>query len=161
VVTDVDGGGIYIALGSNLGNREAHVRSALILLQEDGQVRVVRCSSLHETEPVGGPAGQGMYLNAVAEVMTELPPRQLLSRMLQVETRLGRVRSVPNAPRTIDLDLLLYGNAVLDEPDLAVPHPRMWERDFVMKPLAEVCAPERIAAVRALGGTGAGVPLGR
>lgn len=145
-------GGIFIALGSNLGDRARHIREALAELAKAGDIRVVACSTLHETEPVGGPPGQPRYLNAVAELATELGPRELLTRMLAIEQRHGRERSVPNAARTLDLDLLLYGGTVVDEPDLHVPHPRMWERTFVMEPLEEVCGRERLAAMRALRG---------
>ncbi|MFQ5806632.1 MAG: 2-amino-4-hydroxy-6-hydroxymethyldihydropteridine diphosphokinase [Phycisphaerae bacterium] len=136
--------GIFIALGSNLGDREGIINSALRELEEQNDIRVVRCSRLHETEPVGGPPGQRRYLNAVAELETKLPPRELLMRLLAVERRHGRQRSVPNAPRTLDLDLLLYGERVIDERNLTVPHPRMWERPFVMQPLREICDPKTL-----------------
>ncbi len=138
----------YIALGSNLGDRKANLDAALAALSADGNIRVVRCSSFHETEPVGGPPGQGKYLNAAAELDTSLSPRELLNRMLAIESRLGRVRSVPNAPRTIDLDLLLYDQEVINEPGLIVPHPRMWGRPFVMKPLAELLSPAQLLDLR-------------
>jgi 2-amino-4-hydroxy-6-hydroxymethyldihydropteridine diphosphokinase len=131
-------GGIYIAVGSNLGNRAGHIEAALHELEEHGDIRVVRRSTLHETEPVGGPAGQPRFLNAAAELATALEPRALLARLLEIEQRHGRERVVPNGPRTLDLDLLLYGDRVLDEPDLQVPHPRMWERAFVLAPLGEI-----------------------
>ena len=146
----MDSGGIYIALGSNLGDRMAHIRTALTELAEEGDIRVLRCSSLHETEPVGGPAGQRRFLNAAAELATELPPQTLLGRMLAIEARHGRVRTVRNGARTLDLDLLLYRDCRVDEPDLTVPHPRMWERAFVVQPLAEICSPHRLEAARRL-----------
>ncbi len=142
--------GIFIALGSNLGDRAAHIRDALRELAEAGDIRVLACSTLHETDPVGGPPGQPLYLNAVAELATELEPRALLKRMREIEQRHGRDRTVRNGPRTLDLDLLLYRDRVLAEPDLTVPHPRMWEREFVMRPLREVCDPARLAAARRL-----------
>jgi 2-amino-4-hydroxy-6-hydroxymethyldihydropteridine diphosphokinase len=135
----VDQGGIFIGLGSNLGDRAGHIRDALRELAEAGDIRVVACSRVHETEPVGGPPGQPPYLNAVAELATDLAPRDLLVRLLEIERRHGRQRGVPNGPRTLDLDLLLYRDLVVDEPDLCVPHPRMWQRSFVMEPLAEIC----------------------
>jgi len=101
-------------------------------------VRVVRVSSAIETAPVGGPPGQGPYLNAAAEVATHLPPRALLARLLETERSLGRERREKNGPRTIDLDLLLYDDVVLDEPGLTLPHPRMHERRFVLSPLSEI-----------------------
>lgn len=144
----VEVGGVFVALGSNLGDRERHIRAALEELAEAGDVRVIRCSALHETEPVGGPAGQGPYLNAVAEVDTALPPRELLNRLLAVEARHGRRRAERCGSRTLDLDLLLYRERVIDEPELTVPHPRMWERAFVMEPLAEIRAPGAVIETR-------------
>lgn len=135
----VDQGGIFIGLGSNLGDRAGHIRDALRELAEASDIRVVACSRVHETEPVGGPPGQPPYLNAVAELATDLAPRDVLVRLLEIERRHGRQRGVPNGPRTLDLDLLLYRDLAVDEPDLRVPHPRMWERSFVMEPLAEIC----------------------
>jgi 2-amino-4-hydroxy-6-hydroxymethyldihydropteridine diphosphokinase len=143
----VDTGGIYIGLGSNLGDRAANLRAALAELNQ-GNMRVLRCSSFHETQPVGGPPGQKAYLNAVCEVDTQLDPRALLERLQMIEARLGRVRTVRNGPRTLDLDLLLYRDYVIDEPELTVPHPRMWERSFVLDPLAEICPRDRLAAAR-------------
>ncbi len=143
-------GGIFIGLGSNLGDREQHIRDALCELEEGGDIRVLRCSSLHETEPVGGPADQPLYLNAVAELATELEPHQLLDRLLETEQRHGRERRTPNGPRTLDLDLLIFRDCVIDEAGLSVPHPRMWQRSFVMQPLAEVCDLGRLVAARRL-----------
>ena len=134
-----DAYGIYIGLGANLGDREATIQAALLDLGHLGDIRVLACSSLHETEPVGGPPGQPMYLNAVARLETDLSPQDLLARMQEIEHHHGRSRSVPNAPRTLDLDLLLYHDQVINEPDLIVPHPRMWQREFVMRPLREIC----------------------
>ncbi len=137
-------GGIFIGLGSNLGDRAGHIRRALEELCEAGDVRVVACSRLHETEPVGGPPDAPRFLNAVAELATGLSPRQLLDRMLQIEQRHGRDRSAQTFSRTLDLDLLLYGDQVIQQPDLRVPHPRMWQRGFVMHPLAEICDLSRL-----------------
>lgn len=139
VARDLSDGGVFIALGSNLGDRAGHVRAALRELSEAGDVRVLRCSSLHETPPVGGPPGQPAFLNAAAELATYLPPRELLARLLAIEARHGRVRGVRNGPRTLDLDLLIYRDEFIDEPGLCVPHPRMWEREFVLAPLREIC----------------------
>jgi 2-amino-4-hydroxy-6-hydroxymethyldihydropteridine diphosphokinase len=136
----------YIALGSNLGDRRAHLDRALQELARRPGVAVTRVSSYHETEPVGGPPGQGRYLNAAAELNTELGPEQLLQVLLEIEQSLGRVRQERFGPRTIDLDLLLHGDQILDRPDLTVPHPRMHERLFVLEPLAEI-APEVIHPV--------------
>jgi 2-amino-4-hydroxy-6-hydroxymethyldihydropteridine diphosphokinase len=141
---------VFIALGSNLGDREAHLRDALRELSESGAVRIVRCSSLHETAPVGGRDGQGPYLNAVAEIETRLPPRELLVLLHRIEERHGRTRGERNGPRTLDLDLLLYGEQAICEPDLTVPHPRMWGRPFVLEPLAELCGPQELERLREL-----------
>jgi 2-amino-4-hydroxy-6-hydroxymethyldihydropteridine diphosphokinase len=127
-----------IGLGSNQGDRRDSLRRAVEMLAAVPGVEVVRQSSLYETAPVGGPPGQGPYLNAAVIIRTTLPPRDLLAVLLDVEARLGRVRTVRDGPRTIDLDLLLYGDFVLDTPELVVPHPRLHERLFVLEPLAEV-----------------------
>jgi 2-amino-4-hydroxy-6-hydroxymethyldihydropteridine diphosphokinase len=131
----------YIALGSNLGDRQAYLDRAIQSLREQPGVAVTRVSSWHETVPVGGPAGQGNYLNGAAELQTDLEPIALLRVLLDIERDLGRVRLERNGPRTIDLDLLLYADRIVHEPGLVVPHPRLHERDFVLNPLAEV-APE-------------------
>ena len=128
----------FIALGANLGERQQTIEAALCEIAEQGDIRIMRRSSLHETAPVGGPPDQPPYLNAVAELETTLAPRDLLRRLLQIEQRHGRVRSGPNAPRTLDLDLLLYGDERIAEPDLTLPHPRMWQRPFVLEPLGEI-----------------------
>jgi 2-amino-4-hydroxy-6-hydroxymethyldihydropteridine diphosphokinase len=131
----------FVSLGSNLGDREAHLARALAGLRATPGVRALACSSLYETEPVG-PPGQGPYLNAVARLETRLAPRALLARCLALERAAGRVRSgVRNEARTLDVDLLLYGDASIDEPGLVVPHPRLHERPFVLAPLREL-APE-------------------
>jgi 2-amino-4-hydroxy-6-hydroxymethyldihydropteridine diphosphokinase len=129
---------VHIGLGGNLGDREATLRAALDRLGSEDGIEVVRVSSLRETDPVGY-TDQPRFLNGVAELETELAPRELLERLLAVERDLGRVREGPRyGPRTIDLDLLLYGDAVVDEPGLRIPHPRMTERRFVLEPLAEL-----------------------
>lgn len=128
----------YIALGSNLGNRRLSVTQAVAALRADPGVGEVTLSSLRTTDPVGGPAGQGPYLNAAARVETVLGPESLLGLLLEIERSLGRVRRERWGPRTIDLDLLLYDDRVIDLPGLTVPHPRMHERRFVLEPLAEI-----------------------
>jgi 2-amino-4-hydroxy-6-hydroxymethyldihydropteridine diphosphokinase len=138
---------VHIGLGANLGDREATIRAALERLDAEEGIEVVRVSSLRETDPVGY-EDQPPFLNGVAELETELPPGQLLERLLAVERDLGRVRQGPRyGPRTIDLDLLLYGDAVVDEPGLEIPHPRMTERRFVLEPLAEL-DPDRVVPGR-------------
>jgi 2-amino-4-hydroxy-6-hydroxymethyldihydropteridine diphosphokinase len=122
----------YVGLGSNLGDRERLIREAAEL------IGAVRLSTVIETEPWGY-ENQPKFLNAVAEVETPLTARQLLDHLLDVERRLGRERiGAQWGPRTIDLDLLLYGDETIDEPGLVVPHPRLAERDFVLRPLAEL-----------------------
>lgn len=131
--------GVYVALGSNLGDRERHIREALEELHQHPDIRVLRASSLHETDAIGGPPGQPGFLNGVAEIETRLPPRELLAWLHEIERRHGRMRVQRWGPRPLDLDLLLYGEEMIDEAGLTVPHPRMWERSFVIRPLAEVC----------------------
>ena len=127
---------VYLGLGSNMGDRKAMLKSALAGL--DGPaLRLVRESSLYETEPIGF-ENQGWFLNQVAEFETELFPRQLLHRMQKVEVSLGRRRTIKNGPRTIDIDILLYGNLVMKTEELEIPHPRYRERRFTLAPLAEL-----------------------
>jgi 2-amino-4-hydroxy-6-hydroxymethyldihydropteridine diphosphokinase len=128
----------YIALGANLGDREQNLRAALDLLNATPGVRVTRVSSFLENPAVGGPPGSPPFLNAAAELETTLEPRPLLARLLEIERHLGRERREKWGPRPIDLDLLLYADRVIDEPDLKVPHPLMHERRFVLQPLAEI-----------------------
>ncbi len=136
----------YIALGSNLGDRQGHLDRAVRELRARPGVRVTNVSTYHETQPVGGPLGQPLYLNAAAELRTDLKPETLLQLLLDIEQLMGRVRSEKDAPRTIDLDLLLYDRQVRDQADPLVPHPRMHERAFVLAPLAEI-APHAFHAV--------------
>ena len=128
----------YIGLGGNLGDRRAYLDRALAALRGRPGVAVTRVSSLYETAPVGGPAGQGPYLNAVAELRTDLDADALLAVLMEVESGLGRVRAERDGPRTIDLDLLLYGDAVSADARLTLPHPRLHQRLFVLQPLAEI-----------------------
>jgi 2-amino-4-hydroxy-6-hydroxymethyldihydropteridine diphosphokinase len=129
----------FVALGSNLGDREAAIRGALAELDSEPGIAVAAVSTLIDTEPVGF-LDQPRFLNGVAAVETELSARDLLAVLLDVERRFGRVRDgVPSqGPRTLDLDLVLYDDAEIDEPGLSVPHPRLHERAFVLGPLAEI-----------------------
>ena len=132
----------FIGLGANLGDPEAQVRRALLALAGLRGTRLVAASSLYRSAPVGYTA-QPDFVNAVAEIETRLGAQALLGELLATEARFGRVREFPNAPRTLDLDLLLYGDRVIAEPGLVVPHPRMHERAFVLAPLAEI-APDTV-----------------
>jgi 2-amino-4-hydroxy-6-hydroxymethyldihydropteridine diphosphokinase len=128
----------YVGLGANLGDRRRALRAAVDALSAEDGVEVVSVSVLRETEPVGV-GQQPLYLNGAAELETTLTARELLDRLLAVEQRFGRIRvSGEHGPRTLDLDLLLYGDEVIDEPGLTVPHPRLHERRFVLEPLAEL-----------------------
>jgi 2-amino-4-hydroxy-6-hydroxymethyldihydropteridine diphosphokinase len=126
----------YLGLGANLGDRLACLQRAVDLLKAAG-LRVVASSRVWETAPVGGP-DQPDYLNAVVRVETELAPMQLLAACQRVERALGRVREVRWGPRTIDLDVLLFGDVTMEDPALTLPHPRMLERAFVLLPLLEL-----------------------
>jgi len=126
----------YVALGTNYGELQQNLRTGLAGLGKLG-LAPLEVSSVWETEPVGTSYPR-WFLNMVVLVRTELAPLQLLDRLLELESRSGRVRDQPNAPRTLDLDLLMMGDLRLEEPRLTLPHPRMWERRFVLEPLAEI-----------------------
>lgn len=132
----------YVALGSNLENPSRQLRSGLEALAALPGTRLTRVSSLYRSAPVGY-ADQPDFVNAVAAIETSLSPRELLDALLAIERRHGRVRDFPNAPRTLDLDIVAYGDRVVEEPGLAIPHPRMQERAFVVIPLAEI-APDAL-----------------
>lgn len=144
----------FLSLGSNLGDRWRYLQDAIAALPD-----VVAVSPVYETEPMGGPPGQGPFLNAVVELDTDLSPRELLEVAHGLEAAAGRRRVEHHGPRTLDVDVLLVGDLVVDEPDLVVPHPRMGERRFVLRPLADLApdlvpegAEERAAgAVRRVG----------
>ena len=127
----------FVGIGSNLGDRETNLERALELLAAEDGIEIAAVSEIRETEPVG-PVEQGLFLNGAARVETSLAPRALLACLLTVENRLGRVREERWGPRTIDLDLLLYGDEQIDEPGLSVPHPRLHERRFALEPLADL-----------------------
>jgi len=134
---------VYVAIGSNLGDREAHLAAGIAALRETRGIEVVRVSPLYETDPVG-PLPQGPYLNGAIQLATSLDPAALLDRMLEIEAAEGRTRGRErNAPRTLDLDLLLYGNRRWSGPGLELPHPRLAERPFVLEPLRDL-APDLI-----------------
>ena len=129
----------FIGVGANLGDRKATIKQAERAFRSVPGVRFIRSAPIYETEPAGGPP-QGLYLNTVWEVETSVSVKELLDLLLKIESQLGRKRAEKNAPRTIDLDLVLFGDEVLDEPGLVVPHPRMHERWFVLKPLWDLRA---------------------
>ena len=129
---------VYLGLGSNLGNREVNLKNAIQELK--ARLKLMRASNIIETEPVGGPP-QGKYLNAVVQGITSLSPEELLNTIKSIEQELGRVETVVNGPRLIDIDILLYDHLQIQTDQLTIPHPRMFEREFVMTPLKEI-APE-------------------
>ena len=129
----------YLALGSNLGDRWQFLREAVTALRDE----LVAVSNVYETDPVGGPAGQGAYLNCVVALETEKSPHELLGICRRLEAAADRVRIERDGPRTLDVDVLLVGDLVVNDHDLTIPHPRMWERWFVLAPLADL-APELV-----------------
>ena len=134
----------YLGLGSNLGNRLAFLRGGRDTLTSRFDITLIDSSGIYETAAVGGPADSPPYLNAVLQIETPLSPRNLLAACLTVEDGFGRTRPMAWAPRTLDIDLLLYGETMIDEPDLRIPHPRLQERAFVLAPLSEI-APDQSA----------------
>jgi 2-amino-4-hydroxy-6-hydroxymethyldihydropteridine diphosphokinase len=142
----------FVGLGANIGEPRRQLESALVELDRLPHTRVLRRSSFYSSAP-SGYADQPDFVNAVAQVETGLPAGQLLTQLQAIETAHGRERSFPNAPRTLDLDLLLFGTALIEEPGLTVPHPRMHERAFVLVPLLE------IAPQAAVPGRGAALEL--
>jgi len=136
----------YLALGSNIGDREGHLDKAIEMLSKTEGIKVTRVSTFLNTEPVGY-TDQPDFLNAVVEIQTYLDPYALLEKCSGIEQALKRKRIIHWGPRTIDVDILLFGNLILDEEKLTIPHPRMLERKFVLKPLCEI-APEAVHPIR-------------
>jgi len=137
---------VYVAMGSNLGDRDAHLAAGLAALRATEGIEIVAVSPLYETDPIGPPP-QGPYLNGAIRLATRLEPDALLNRLLEIEAAEGRTRGADrNTPRTLDLDLLLYGDRKWTGPDLEIPHPRLAERAFVLEPLCDL-APEFIHPV--------------
>jgi 2-amino-4-hydroxy-6-hydroxymethyldihydropteridine diphosphokinase len=131
---------VFVALGSNLGDRDAHLAGGLAALRATHGIEVVAASPVYETDPVGPPP-QGSYLNAVVQLRTSLSPIELLDRLLEIEAMEGRSRGPErDAPRTLDLDLLFYGERVISSPSLEVPHPRLADRAFVLTPLCDLAS---------------------
>lgn len=127
---------VFIGIGSNLGDKEENIRKAIDLIKE--KCKILKISSIYETEPVGY-KNQALFLNCAIEIKTNLKPKELLIFLQSIEKRLGRVRTIKNGPRTIDLDILFYANKIVNENNLIVPHPRMHKRLFVLEPLKEIC----------------------
>ena len=127
----------YIGIGSNLGDRQGNIDKAMSYLKDSDDIKVVKVSSIYESEPIGGPP-QEKFLNGVIEIETLLSPLDLLDQLLKIEMKLGRVRSLKNGPRTIDLDILLYSDTQINNERLVIPHPHMQEREFVLRGLKEI-----------------------
>jgi len=128
---------VYLGLGSNMGDRAGYLKSAVERLSDENGIKVVKLSSIYQTDPIG-PISQEKYLNAVVHLATELAPHELLDRIQKIELELGRIRAERWGPRTLDIDLLLYGNSRVQSDQLRVPHPELWNRAFVLAPLAEI-----------------------
>jgi len=134
---------VYLGLGSNLGEKQENLQKALDYISQ--RMRIEKKSSIYDTAPIGN-INQPRYLNMVCQVTTGIPPATLLFLTKGIETKVGRMPGPPNSPRIIDIDILLYGNEIVDTPDLKIPHPRMTERAFVLMPLAEI-APDLVHPV--------------
>lgn len=128
----------YLGLGSNLEDRHINIKSAVKKISGLKETQAIKLSKIIETEPVGGPPGQRKFLNAVLKIRTNLSPETLLKELKKMEKSLGRRKCVRFGPRTIDLDILFFGGKVINTKSLKVPHPRMFEREFVLRPLLEV-----------------------
>ena len=136
---------VFLGLGSNVGDREEYIEQALFLLEKNPNIDVIKHSSNFETEPEGG-GGQPLFLNAVIQAKTKLTPHKLLDVCNEIEATLGREREIEWGPRTIDIDILLYGDEIISDERLQIPHPLMHERLFVLKPMSEI-APKAIHPV--------------
>ncbi len=128
----------YIGIGSNLGNRRLNIKQAVTRLKKLEGTRLLKVSRIIETEPVGGPCGQPKFLNAAAKIDTRVDPHGLLRQLKRIEADMGRKKGARNGPRIMDLDILFYGGRTVRTKDLTIPHPRVFERQFVLRPLSEV-----------------------
>lgn len=128
----------YLGIGSNLGNRRKNIRLAVRKISALKDTKVNKLSRMIETEPIGGPANQPKFLNAAAKIQTKLTPLALLQGLKKIEKELGRINTVRYGPRTIDLDILFYGNKIINRKNLKIPHPKIFEREFVVKPLSQI-----------------------
>ncbi len=137
---------VYLGIGSNLGKRETNIEKAIQLFKKN-HIDILKTSTFIETDPVGGPP-QGKFLNGVIKIKTLLSPQELLKILKDIEKQLGRTKTVIDGPRTIDLDILVYDQIKIKTPELTIPHPRMLEREFVLKPLQEI-APQLLKELHA------------
>jgi len=128
----------YLGLGSNLGDRNRNIREAVKEINLLKDTKIIKISRIIETKPVGGPSAQGNFLNAALKIQTRISPLKLLKDLKKIEKGLGRVKTVRYGPRAIDLDILFYGDRIIHTKDLTIPHPKLFARDFVLKPLSEV-----------------------
>ena len=128
----------YLGIGTNLGNRRQNIRKAIKKINTLKDTRVIKESKIFNFPPVGGPAGQRNYLNSVLKIQTKISALGLLKKLKKIEVKLGRLKTVRFGPRVIDLDILLYGDQLIKSKALTVPHPRMFKRDFVIKPLSQI-----------------------
>ena len=128
----------YLGIGSNLGDRNRNIKEAIKKINLLKDTQVIKISKIIETKPVGGPPAQGNFLNAALKIQTRIPPLKLLKDLKKIEKGLGRTKSVKYGPRVIDLDILFYGERIINTKELTIPHPRLFARDFVIKPLSEV-----------------------
>ena len=128
----------YLGVGSNLGDRRKNIILSIKEINALKNTKVIKVSKIIETAPVGGPKKQPKFLNVALKITTDIPPVTLLKKLQNIEKRLGRTKTVRNGPRTIDLDILFYADKIINRKDLIVPHPRIFEREFVLKPLSEI-----------------------
>jgi dihydroneopterin aldolase/2-amino-4-hydroxy-6-hydroxymethyldihydropteridine diphosphokinase len=128
----------YLGIGSNLGDRQKFIRLAIKKINALKDTRIIKVSKIIETRPIGGPQGQGRFLNAALKIKTNRSPLMLLKSLKKIEKELGRRKTVRYGPRVIDLDILFYGNKIIARKELKVPHPKIFEREFVIRPLLEI-----------------------
>ena len=128
----------YLGVGSNLGDRNRNIKEAIKEINLLKDTKIIKISKIIETKPVGGPPAQGNFLNAALKIQTRISPLKLLKNLKKIEEGLGRVKTVRYGPRAIDLDILFYGDRIINTKDLTIPHPKLFARDFVIKPLSEV-----------------------
>ena len=128
----------YLGIGSNLGDCRKNITRALQKIKTLKDTRIIKASKVIQTHPQGGPKNQGKFLNAALKIQTQIPPSKLLLALKKIEKELGRTRTVRWGPRIIDLDILFYGDRIINRKDLTIPHPRIFERDFVIRPLLEI-----------------------